>query len=306
VILAVTGVFSSSKPSTEEIVKSATPSTVLVISNQSGQRAGSGTGWVYDADKGTIVTNAHVVAPGQTFQIGVDGQLRDASLLGVAPCEDLAVLQVSDHTGLETLPLSSGSDVKQGDTAVALGFPEGAAAEDALVSTAGTVSVASTNVGDFSSATLPPIPEVVQTDAAINPGNSGGPLVGDDKKLIGVNESVNIQDAQGTPLQGQSFAVSVDRVNAVVPQLADGKSIGYLGFGFEVSPNGGLTILGAPDSTKSGQDGANGARGATIATIDDQPVPTFPDYCKVVRSFQPGDPVDLQSITGATARVIVE
>ena len=104
---------------------------------------------------------------------------------------------------------------------------------------------------------MPPIPEVVQTDAAINPGNSGGPLVGDDEKLVGVNESVSIQDASGTPLQNENFAVSVDRVKATVPQLAAGKSIGYLGLGFEVYPGVGLTILGAPDSTVAGQQGAN-------------------------------------------------
>ena len=311
VILAVTGAFSSGGgASTEDIVAAAKPSTVQVFSNQGDQPVVSGTGWVYDADKGTIVTNSHVVAPGQTFQVVVDGSMREASLLGVSPCDDLAVLQVSDHSGLTTLPLSSGGDIQQGDSVVALGYPAGAAAADALVANTGTVSVAKTDVGDFQSPTLPPIPAVIQTDAPINPGNSGGPLIGDDKKLVGVNESVRLSDSAGTPLQNENFAVSVDRVKAVVPQLANGSSVGYLGFGFDVNPGVGLTIRGAPQSTTAGQLGLNDLVNYTVVSLDGQPVPTFSDYCKLVRNSQPGDPVTV-SVTRdgrsfQTGRVAVE
>ena len=303
IAVAVSGVLGGDDPATTaEIAEAATPSTVFVEADQAGERAGSGTGWVYNAEEGLIVTNSHVVAPGQTFKVGVDGQFQEAQLLGVAPCEDLAVLQVSQTDGLETLPLASG-EISQGDSVVALGYPVNAAAADELIVTTGTVSLAGTGVGDFQAPNLPPYPDVVQTDAAINPGNSGGPLINDEMELVGVNSAGVDAGLQ----QNTNYAASVNRVKEVVPQLAEGDSVGYLGFGFDVPAEGvGLVILGAPDSTTSGQQGANDAAGALITSIDGQPVTTFTDYCKLVRDLQPGDPVTLEASTGVTARVAVE
>lgn len=67
------------------------------------------------------------------------------------------------------------------------------------------------------------IEHLIQTDAAINPGNSGGPLLDSAGRLIGINTA--IYSPSGS-YAGIGFAVPVDTVNRVVPQLiAQGKYI---------------------------------------------------------------------------------
>ncbi|MCB0875914.1 MAG: trypsin-like peptidase domain-containing protein, partial [Solirubrobacterales bacterium] len=95
VVAALTGVFSSdsetsSQPSTREIIAETAPSTVRVLAKVDGVSASSGTGWVYDADRGLIVTNAHVVgdqgSPGLTsYRVVIDGHLRPATLYANSP-----------------------------------------------------------------------------------------------------------------------------------------------------------------------------------------------------------------------------
>jgi S1-C subfamily serine protease len=57
---------------------------------------------------------------------------------------------------------------------------------------------------------------VIQTDAAINPGNSGGPLLDSAGRLIGINTA--IYSPSGSSV-GIGFAIPVDEVNQVVPQI---------------------------------------------------------------------------------------
>jgi S1-C subfamily serine protease len=234
VALAVTGVLGGDDEPAEagipEIVDRVRPSTVVVNTLVDGETAGSGTGWVLDAEQGLIVTNSHVVNGGTGWNVGVDDSLRPATLVGAAPCEDLALLQVQDRSGLETLPLGSQGDLRQGQTVVAIGFPGTASARANLTTTTGVVSVVNTRF-DLAGVDVPQYPNVIQTDAVINPGNSGGPLVNTDSELVGVN-SAGITLLGGRTIQGQGYAIGVDRVKEVVPRLRAGRSIGFTGMGF--------------------------------------------------------------------------
>jgi 2-alkenal reductase len=60
------------------------------------------------------------------------------------------------------------------------------------------------------------IADVIQTDAAINPGNSGGPLLDSAGRLIGVNTAIF---SPSGAFAGIGFAIPVDVVNRVVPEL---------------------------------------------------------------------------------------
>ncbi|MEQ8834689.1 MAG: trypsin-like peptidase domain-containing protein [Miltoncostaeaceae bacterium] len=234
VVLFATGVFSSDEtdePDVPEIVAQVAPSTVVVFSEVNGEIQGNGTGWVLDADEGLIVTNAHVVNGGETFSVGVDDQQRDASVVGVATCDDLAVLRVGDTSDLVTLPLlDSQSDLRQGERVVALGFPGSASLSSNLTTTTGVVSVVQTSF-DLQAVDVPQYPNVIQTDTVINPGNSGGPLVNHKGELVGVN-SAGITLLGGRTIQGQGYAVGIDRVKEIVPLLAEGRSLGWSGMGF--------------------------------------------------------------------------
>ena len=232
VVLAVSGAFGGGEKSPREatipeIVDAVRPSTVVVNALVDGEQAAGGTGWVLDAGQGLIVTNQHVTNEGTSFSIGVAGEQRPATLVGAAPCEDLSLLQVSDTSGLVTLPLGSQGDLRQGQTVVAIGYPGTASAEANLVPTPGVISVVRTRF-DLAGVDVPRYPNVIQTDAVINPGNSGGPLVDTASRLVGVN-SAGITLLGGRTIQGQGYAIGVDRVKEIVPQLRSGRSIGWTG-----------------------------------------------------------------------------
>src|SRR3954453_9738906 len=249
VVLLVTGVLGGGEgPNVAAVVDAAGPSTVFVKTNQNE----TGSGWVLDASQGLVVTNGHVVNQGQSYQVGVNGKLYNAKVVGDAPCDDLAVLKLEGRpAGWKNMPLDSQSNVKEGDDIVALGFPQGAATNAKLTATPGVVSVAKTQYNE----SVPDIPnysDVIQVDAAINPGNSGGPLIkADSKKLIGVNSAVRTVNAQGRTIQGQNYAIGVDRVKQIVNYLRTGKSLGWFGFNLTYPDTKQLADAGLPQGVES-------------------------------------------------------
>ena len=243
----VTGVFGGGgddQLSNAEVVDQSRPRTVLVVNNKGFNTGGRGSGWVWDASEGIVVTNAHVTAGGQSYTVStgdkltisitesveIDGEeAREAEVLGEALCEDIAVLKVSDKEGLETMPrVPSKKGLRVGDDVVVVGYPstinltQGAERQDAdLTGNTGVISTVSTTfpaipgegVGD---PTVGPYKDVILTDAIVNQGNSGGPLVNREAKLVGMNS------AQRTDVQGQFYAVGIDRINEIVPKLIEG------------------------------------------------------------------------------------
>jgi S1-C subfamily serine protease len=279
-VLVLTGVIGGDDGiETEEIVDSVTDSTVAIRASDDAGRGGGGSGWVLDAEEGLIVTNFHVVNGGTKVEAGPPDDIRRAEVVAAAPCEDLAVLRVRDTDGLKELALGSQEDIDQGERVVAVGYPANASLEEQLTATEGVVSVKETNL-------KPPTPDapsfsnVIQTDASLNPGNSGGPLVNADKKLIGVNTAVLTQ-LGGQPIQGQGYAIGVDRVKEVVEPLREGESTGWLGGGLLVLPPGerkrrdlppGVVIVGPAAGLKLASasevllTGVNGARVQDLAS----------------------------------------
>jgi S1-C subfamily serine protease len=172
---------------------------------------GTGSGFIWDAD-GHIVTNRHVVA-GATGGARVrlsDGRDVDARVVGVSPAHDLAVLKV-DLTNLpRPLPLGSSVDLRVGQSTFAIGNPFGL---DWTLTT-GIVSALDRSLPTEDGRSL--IEHLIQTDAAINPGNSGGPLLDSAGRLIGVNTVIYSPSGASA---GVGFAIPVDTVNRVVPQL---------------------------------------------------------------------------------------
>jgi S1-C subfamily serine protease len=266
------------KPSPEEVVADAKNRTVLIKAKIPGGSSG-GTGFVLDAGKGLVVTNFHVVNGGSQFQVGVNGNLRSAKIAGAAPCDDLAVLSVKDKGEMQTFPLGSQGELQQGEQVVAVGYPASASLDDELSSTAGVVSRVK---GSFRApaADAPSYPNVVQTDAALNPGNSGGPLIDERKKLVGVN-TATLTSIGGQPIQGQGYAIGVDRVKELIGDLRAGHSQGWAGFGLAFEKGKG--ILAVPMGGASSVSGlVSEINGAKVGS-------TFGGYCDAVRTIKSGD-----------------
>jgi S1-C subfamily serine protease len=171
---------------------------------------GTGSGFVWDKD-GHVVTNYHVVQDATAAEVTLHGQKSlKASLVGAAPPYDLAVLRI-DAPPAELRPISVGrsADLQVGQAVLAIGNPFGL---DSTLTT-GIVSALGRSIRSVSGRA---IEDVIQTDAAINPGNSGGPLLDSAGRLIGVNTSIYSTSGSSA---GIGFAVPVDTVNRVVPQL---------------------------------------------------------------------------------------
>jgi S1-C subfamily serine protease len=229
-----------------DVVDQVRPSTVLVVNDKGGGTGGRGSGWVWDAGEGLIVTNAHVahggqgytVAGGDKLTIDIDSDIRisdegarEAELEGEALCEDIAVLRVDDTAGLKTLPRAKQGQLKIGNEVVAVGYPstlnltQGQAQQEAdLTGNTGVISTVQTTFqavpgSSTDDPTVGPYNNVILTDTVINQGNSGGPLVNFDGRLVGMNSAIR------TDVQGQNYAIGVDRISEIVPKLIDGEDV---------------------------------------------------------------------------------
>ncbi|MGH2594019.1 MAG: S1C family serine protease [Anaerolineae bacterium] len=186
---------------------------------------GSGSGFVLDTD-GHIVTNNHVVEGAQGIYVTfADGSVAEADLVGGDPSSDLAVIRVNlDPNLLRPVELGDSDQVKVGQRVVAIGNPFG------LVGTM-TVGIVSGVGRTLQAETLDPDrrysnPDIIQTDAAINPGNSGGPLIDSHGRVIGVNSAIRT-NGENRANSGVGFAVPVNAVKRIVPQLIETGRVAY-------------------------------------------------------------------------------
>jgi S1-C subfamily serine protease len=172
---------------------------------------GTGSGFLWD-DAGHVVTNFHVVRGASAAKVTLaDHSTYDATLVGVAPNQDLAVLKINaPRDKLPKLPwVGRSSDLQVGQKVFAIGDPFGL---DQTLTT-GIISALGRTIESVAGT---PIDNAIQTDAAINPGNSGGPLLDSSGRLIGVNTAIYSPSGASA---GIGFAIPVDNVNRIVPQL---------------------------------------------------------------------------------------
>ena len=183
---------------------------------------GTGSGFVWD-HKRHIVTNYHVVAGSNVFSVSFsDGTTYEAKLIGADPHKDLAVLKLNASVPAPK-PLARGSSksLQVGQKVLAIGNPFGL---DHTLTT-GVISALGREMQSLMGTT---IEDVIQTDASINPGNSGGPLLDSAGRLIGVNTSIVSASGQSA---GIGFAVPVDTVKRIVPQLINEGRVRRVGIG---------------------------------------------------------------------------
>ncbi len=218
--------------------KEAAPSVVYITTTEERTRdlfgfrrvevpSGSGTGFIWDAS-GHVVTNFHVIQNARrAFVTTSDGAVHEAAFIGAASDKDLAVLKIQEPPSkLRPIPLGTSGDLEVGQGVLAIGNPFGL---DQTLTT-GIVSALGRAIRSPEGRE---IRGVIQTDAAINPGNSGGPLLDTSGRLIGVNAA--IQSPSGASA-GIGFAVPVDTVNRVVPQLISKGRLDRPDLGFEPVP----------------------------------------------------------------------
>lgn len=221
------GELAADERSTIELFEQASPSVVFISTRQRVRDLwtrnvfsvprGTGSGFIWD-DLGHVVTNNHVIEGASEATVRLnDGRSYSAVLVGTSPAHDLAVLRINvAFDRPPPVPVGTSGDLKVGQKVFAIGNPFGLD----YTLTSGLVSALDRSLAEDNGAT---IEHLIQTDAAINPGNSGGPLLDSAGRLIGINTAIY---SPSGAYAGIGFAVPVDTVNRVVPELiARGKYI---------------------------------------------------------------------------------
>jgi S1-C subfamily serine protease len=270
---------------------------------------GAGSGSVIDK-QGHILTNYHVVEDADKVWVTLPGgkDPYEGEIVGQDPDNDIAVLKINaPPEELFPVPIGTSDNLRVGQRVYTLGNPFGL--EGTL--TTGIISnlnrtLPSRNGRDMKS--------IIQTDAAMNPGNSGGPLLDTGGRLIGMNVAIATKSGQSA---GLGFAIPVNRIRQVVPQLIEhGKVVrADIGIVAVKEMDKGLQIVdvnkGGP-AQKAGLQGwkvvrkrvvrgplaydveRNDTSGADIiVAIDGQPVESAATFVDKMEEHQPGESVVL-------------
>jgi 2-alkenal reductase len=241
----------------------------------------SGSGFVLDME-GHIVTNSHVVREAEEILVTfATGFVTSAEVIGTDDYSDLAVIKVDPAVSpLVPVLLGDSNLLEVGQRVIAIGNPFGL---DGSM-TVGIVSALGRSLP--SAQLLDPTyqsynnPSIIQIDAAVNPGNSGGPLLNSYGEVIGINTAIRTENGI---FQGIAFAVPVNTMKRVIPQLIQGGQVDYSWLGI---------------STPAGD------RGLSIAALADEL--GFPVHTGVIiERVEPGSPAERAGLRGGTEYVRV-
>jgi 2-alkenal reductase len=288
--LSAIAVFEAVAPSVVQVIGTPTdianPSTGLQ----------SGSGFVWDR-AGHVVTNNHVVADAHLIRVRLaTGDVVAADVIGLAPNYDLAVLKLNASGSIPPpVMVGSSAELQVGQSAFAIGNPFGL--DQSL--TTGIISALERRLPTSGGRE---VTHVIQTDAAINPGNSGGPLLDSAGRLIGVNTA--IFSPSGTNA-GVGFAIPVDVVNRVIPELiSEGRvptpGIGILAADEALTARLGVegilvaNVLPGSPAERAGIVGLNlrtGQVGDIITAVNGEKVGSLPDLIHELESAGIGNQV---------------
>lgn len=226
------------------------------------EEIGEGSGVVI-SDEGYILTNNHVVEDGSYYEVLLpSGDKVEATLVGTDSGTDIAVLKVEDQT-LKAIEIGSSSDLKVGETVIAIGNPGGS--EFANTVTQGIVSALERDLDNAFTRTV----KTIQHDAAINPGNSGGALLNIKGQLVGINTlKYTGSSYSSTTYEGLGFAIPIDTIMPLAEQIIE--------YGEVRRPALGITC-----GTFSGPD---------------EPIDSYPPASVVITEVTPDGPADKAGI----------
>jgi S1-C subfamily serine protease len=291
---------------TIEIFQRASPAVVFISTrsrvidlwtrNLLSVRTGTGSGLIWD-DLGDVVTNDHVIEGASEATVRLnDGRAYHAVLVGASKAYDLAVLRINvPFDRPPPVPVGTSSDLKVGQKVFAIGNPFGLD----YTLTSGIVSALDRAIQEANGAN---IQHLIQTDAAINLDSAG--------RLIGINTAIY---SPSGAYAGIGFAVPVDTVNRVVPQLiAQGKYVPpSLGVSVDADINRlvtaklgvkGVLVLNVEPGSSAEAAGLRMTRvdgegnvtpGDVILSIDGKPVDSVAALTSRLEDYSVGDQVRL-------------
>lgn len=326
------------------VAAKASPS-VVTISVTAPSEAGTGSGIVLTSD-GYVLTNNHVVTLGGDTSTGTisvttsDGRIYKAKIVGTDPLNDLAVIRLTNASGLTAATFADSSDLNVGDAVVAIGAPLDLpnTVTTGIVSALNrSINVASSAVKDNSgdsgtdgsdspfnfwdnggdtqqpTATSQIYLSVLQTDAAINPGNSGGALLDAQGDVIGVNVAIagaGSSTGEQSGNIGVGFSIPSNVAKRIADDLIAGKTASHGQLGVSSLPDQSTstgTIAGVEVAkvTSGGAAAKAGIeKGDIITAVGKVPVTDYTDLAGQVRAYAGGTTVDVTYSRGGTQRTV--
>lgn len=238
-----------------------------------------GSGFVIHED-GYVVTNAHVVASATELRVAfADGREFDASVVAFDRRRDLAVVRILGDGNHKAIPLGRSDDLMIGEQTIAVGNPVGL--QNTV--TTGIISALHREIRPHTDIALD---DLIQTDASINPGNSGGPLLNILGEVIGVNTAVR------TDAQNIGFAIPVDQLRDVLPDVLNAERLNKYQLGARISVTEPPRIIDVREGSPAERAGLK--PGDVLTTVDNTPIQRGIDFYVELLGKKPGDPLTLK------------
>jgi S1-C subfamily serine protease len=301
--------------STAAIAKAVQPAIVDINTDvaspaSQGQEQAAGTGMIITST-GEVLTNNHVVADATKITVSIQGSsgTYGATVIGVDPTKDVALLQIEGYSGtLPTVRLGNSATAAVGDPVVAMGNALGLGQQPTtvtgIVSSLDRTITASDSSPTSVSETLHGL---IETDAPIQPGDSGGPLINSQGQVIGMDTAAESASGSGVGTT-LGFAIPINEARSIVQQMErgqagggvilgetaflgvfDGSSSSFGGFAFGQQSVSGVPVSDVAIGSPAQAAGIVG--GDTITAVDSVATPTIASLQKAIESKKPGDQV---------------
>jgi S1-C subfamily serine protease len=292
-----------------------------VFQSGSGSGTAAGTGIILTST-GEVLTNNHVVEGATSITVSITGRAGTytATVMGVDPTSDVALIQVNGVSGLPTATLADSSTLQAGETVVAIGNAGGVGGAPSV--SQGTIVALGQSITASDGSSSEQLTGVIQSDATIAPGDSGGPLVNAAGQVVGMITAGQSTSRNGATQVG--FAIPTDDALAVVNQIRAGQAgsqvilgqVGYVGVSVtDLTPaiaaqlglnmTSGALVVGV--ITGSPADQAGLGQYSVITDVAGNPIASTTDLGSVLHAYKPGDQVQLtwidQSSTSHTATI---
>jgi S1-C subfamily serine protease len=275
------------------------------------QEEAAGTGMVLNST-GLVLTNNHVIEGATQIQatdIG-NGQTYKAKVIGYDRSHDVALIQLENASGLQTVNLGSSSTAATGEKVVAIGNAEGRGGTPSVVTGHILGLNAHITASDASAGTSEKLTGLIKHNAPIEPGDSGGPLVNTAGQVIGIDTAASTSDFefQGGTSQTQGFAIPINEALSIAKEIQAGTSsaevhVGGTGFvGVEVDSaqqaeaqgikaNAGALVAGIITGSPAGKAGLSA--GDLITSVNGQHVTSSLSLQAALQQHHPGDKVTI-------------
>ena len=267
---------------------------------QRGESLGSG---VIIDEEGYIITNNHVIDGADKIRVILYNKNEyEATIIGVDPMSDLAIIQIDAEESLSTVKMGNSDRLSVGEWVIAIGSPFGLHLNHTV--TAGIVSA----TGRSNVMSKLTYEDFIQHDAAINPGNSGGALLNLDGELIGINTAI-ATDGYSRSNAGVGFAIPINQAKRVVEDLLEDGMVsrGWLGVRIQNitdeiskaldlgSKKGALIVSIVPDSPA---ENSGLMEEDVIIKVDSREIEDDKDLIRAISSKHPDDYTTFTVIRG--------